>query len=422
MNAHAQTGPSLLDEHLPTLEEHHDDIQAWFNEQRAALPLPVYASVDVRDAGWKVGAVDANSFPAGFNNVGADELPQLAEGVATNLRRTHPGARHTHLYPESHTRNPGYVENLRTLCAMLHSQGFTCTIGSPALAELGSLDGLSGPLMLNQVELVDDQLRLADGREPDLVLLNHDLAEGMLPGLETMTVVPDPAMGWHRRRKSQHFAATDPFSADIAHELGLDPWLFCPTWRLSREKCLAEEDCMVELAAEADDLLARIASRYDTHGIESTPTVYVKNERGTYGLGILNVTDGEELLHLSKRRLHRLTYSKGGVDAEDFLLQEGVPTALSLDGAPLEPVVYLSDSEAASWFYRVNPKRDAMGNLNGPNAHFLSRHEMESRPEGPAITARAETWHALVAEIASLGMAKEQAQLHDPDALTSLVA
>lgn len=406
------TGPPLLDDLTPYLEERREDISAWFAEQRERLPQPIYASVDVRDAGWKVGAVDANSFPAGFNNVSAAERPRVARLIATNLRRQHPDARHVHLYPESHTRNAGYIENVRTLRQLLTLEGFEVTVGSPLLGERRALDGLSGPLLIDEVTTDGhDSLRLADGRTPDVVLLNHDMTEGVLPGLEDVPVMPDPKMGWHRRRKSEHFAAADPIIADLAKRLDLDPWLFCPTWNSSREKCLAEEDCLVEIAAEVDDLIATIQRKYDAHGIEVDPTIYVKNEKGTYGLGLLTVTQGEDLLNLSNRKLHRLTYGKGGVDAEDFLIQEGVPTMLSIDGAPAEPVIYLSDSEAASWFYRVNPKADRFGNLNTPKGYLMTHEEVTAHPDGPQVMEHAQTWHALVAELASLGMAAEQQAL-----------
>ena len=33
------------------------------------IPLPIYGSFDIRDAGWKAVVVDSNAFPAGFNNL-----------------------------------------------------------------------------------------------------------------------------------------------------------------------------------------------------------------------------------------------------------------------------------------------------------------------------------------------------------------
>ena len=93
--------------------------------------------------------------------------------------------------------------------------------------------------------------------------------------------------------------------------------------------------------------------------------------------------------------------------AEDFLIQEGVPTALELNGSPVEPVVYLVDGEAASWFYRYNPKRDRFGNLNSPSAQFIIGEEMLKEENGECIIRHAENWHALVAELSMLAMGLE---------------
>ena len=48
------------------LEANREVITAWMKKKRSEVPIPIYGSVDVRDAGWKIGVVDANHFPAGF--------------------------------------------------------------------------------------------------------------------------------------------------------------------------------------------------------------------------------------------------------------------------------------------------------------------------------------------------------------------
>ena len=58
------------------LGEKGELIQAWFEQKRAELSMPIYGSVDIRDSGYKVGVVDANFFPAGFNNICAQDLEE----------------------------------------------------------------------------------------------------------------------------------------------------------------------------------------------------------------------------------------------------------------------------------------------------------------------------------------------------------
>ena len=338
------------------LEEKRSEITQWMATKRSEVPIPIYGSVDIRDSGWKVAVVDANHFPAGFNNVSKEDESNLSSLLRDHILRLNQNCKWVHLYPESHTRNQGYVENVSTIKRLITMGGFRCTVGSPELEGHGSLDGISGPLLLNEVILDGDSL-LVEGEQPDLIMLNNDLTEGLLPGLSSNQVFPPPHMGWQRRRKSEHYACLQSYVDEIADILGID-----------RE-----------------------------------PVAFIKNDRGTYGLGIMAVSSGDQLLNLSNRKFKRLMYSKGGVDVENFLIQEGVPTLMkSTDGSPVEPVVYLVDGEAASWFYRINSKKGEMENLNSPSARFLPYSEV-----GDKFGEHAHGWHALIAELSMLAMGAE---------------
>ena len=392
------------------LEEKREEITRWMQKKREEVPIPIYGSVDIRDAGWKITVVDANHFPAGFNNVSQEDEPHLAALLGNHINRKHPGCTWVHLFPESHTRNPGYVENLSTIKRLIISAGFRCTIGSPQLADFGTLDGIKGPLRLNKVELVDQKI-LVEGEEPCLTLLNNDLTEGMIVGLNADSVSPPLHMGWQRRRKSEHYQCLQTYVEEIASILEIDPWHLITDWFVSEDKCLEKETCRKILAAEVDEFLARIQARYDDLGVDRQPVAFIKNDRGTYGLGILSVTSGDELLELSNRKMKKLMYSKGGSDVENFIIQEGVPTFLrGENGEPVEPVVYLVDGEAASWFYRMNHKKTDIGNLNTPSAQFHPYSEV-----GEIFGEHAHSWHALVAELSMLAMGLESLKQVDAE-------
>ena len=384
------------------LEENRELITNWMIKKRSEVPIPIYGSVDIRDSGWKVAVVDANHFPAGFNNISHQDVEKLSSLLKDHILRQNPECKWVHLYPESHTRNQGYIENVATIKRLIENGGFRCTVGSPELETHGSLDGITGPLVLNPV-IVEGESLLIDGEKPDLIMLNNDLTEGMVDGLGTHQVSPPPHMGWQRRRKSEHYSCLQRYVNEIAEILGIDPWHLLTDWFVSEGKCLQKETCRKILASEVDEFLARITVRYEALGIDREPVAFIKNDSGTYGLGIMAVRSGDELLTLSNRKFKKLMYSKGGVDVENFLIQEGVPTNLKTpEGAPVEPVVYLVDGEAASWFYRINPKKGEMENLNSPSAQFHPYSEV-----GTSYGEHAHGWHALIAELSMLAMGAE---------------
>ncbi len=384
------------------LEEKRSEIKKWMQEKRTEIPIPIYGSVDIRDSGWKVAVVDSNHFPAGFNNVSKNDESRLSSLLKSHILRLNEDCSWVHLYPESHTRNKGYVENVKTIKRLIEGAGYRCTVGSPELRAFGSLDGLTGPLMLDKVSLVDEAL-VVDNETPDLIMLNNDLTEGILPGLSSSQVIPPTHMGWQRRRKSEHYECLKSYIEEIAKILGVDSWHLMADWFVSEDKCLEKETCREMLAAEVDEFLANLKARYLKMGVERDPVAFIKNDRGTYGLGIMSVSSGEELLNLSNRKFKRLMYSKGGVDVENFLIQEGIPTCLKTpEGHPVEPVVYLVDGEAASWFYRINSKKGDLENLNSPSAQFVKFDEVKDK-----YGKHAHNWHALLAELSMLAMGAE---------------
>ena len=69
------------------LEANRDKISEWMAKKRSEVPIPIYGSVDIRDAGWKVAVVDANHFPAGFNNTSPEDEQHLAELLKNHINR-----------------------------------------------------------------------------------------------------------------------------------------------------------------------------------------------------------------------------------------------------------------------------------------------------------------------------------------------
>ena len=91
------------------------DIERWMRTQWQEHAVPFYASVDLRNAGFKLAPVDTNLFPGGFNNLNPAFLPLCVQAIQAAVERVCPDARGVLLVPENHTRNTFYLQNVETL-------------------------------------------------------------------------------------------------------------------------------------------------------------------------------------------------------------------------------------------------------------------------------------------------------------------
>jgi len=108
------------------------DVFDWFDSSAKGLTLPIYSSFDVRDSGVIVAPVDANIFPAGFNNIcptDKENAPALFENY---LAKHYPNSgRRIGLIAEEHTSNAYYWQNVATIKELLEASGCTVEVCWP---------------------------------------------------------------------------------------------------------------------------------------------------------------------------------------------------------------------------------------------------------------------------------------------------
>ena len=78
----------MLDLFHKNFLEYKDELDEWFLRNSKETQLPIYGSVDIRYSGWKVSVVDANYFPAGFNNLSDDLTLELSNSLKKYLNST----------------------------------------------------------------------------------------------------------------------------------------------------------------------------------------------------------------------------------------------------------------------------------------------------------------------------------------------
>jgi len=369
----ALTGP-LLDLERRILER-MPEIERWLRTQWQDHQVPFYASVDLRNAGYKLAPVDTNLFPGGFNNLNPSFLPLCVQAVQAAVERVCADARGVLLIPENHTRNVFYLRNVATLEGILRQAGMRVRIGTlnPEITSLTKVDlGDGDSLTLEPVQRNGRRVGLYDF-DPCMVLLNNDLSAGP-PAVLTkidQPVVPPLSAGWYLRKKSHHFAAYSAVADQFAALVGIDPWLIDPYFGVCGEVNFQEREGTECLASNVSDLLERITAKYAEYKIEDKPFVIVKADAGTYGMGIMTVRDVDDVRDLNRKQRNKMSTVKEGLEVTSVIIQEGVPTFESIDDAIAEPVVYMIDRFVVGGFYRVHTARGKDENLNAPGAHFV---------------------------------------------------
>jgi glutamate--cysteine ligase len=350
-------------------------IERWFRTQWLEHEVPFYASVDLRNSGFKLAPVDTNLFPGGFNNLNPDFLPLCVHAAMSAVQKICPDAQRFMLVPENHTRNLHYLSNVAVLRRILEGAGLTVRLGSliPDLKEPMEIEAGNGEkLLLEPIVRRGNRVGIEDF-DPCAVLLNNDLSGGIpqiLMGIE-QPVVPPLVAGWTTRRKSHHFHVYDRVAEGFAKLIGIDPWVINPIFSQCGKVNFNEkegEDC---LAANVEFVLNEIREKYAHYGITEQPFVIVKADAGTYGMGIMTVKSVDDVRNLNRKTRNKMSTIKEGQPVQEVLIQEGVYTFESVDGAVAEPVVYMMDQFVVGGFYRVHTERGIDENLNSPGAKFV---------------------------------------------------
>lgn len=352
-----------------------NEIETWFQQQWQATPAPVYGSVDLRNAGFKLAPVDMNLFPAGFNNLNPDFLPLSIEAAKVAITQFVPDAKRILLIPENHTRNLFYWENMKTLLHILTRAGFEVWVGSLLVDATDRMLENGDKIKLEFIVRTENKISVKDFI-PDVILLNNDLFAGIPEILQNLTqpIIPPAELGWSQRLKSGHFKHYADVSHEFAKLINIDPWFIAPLFRHCGEVNFMQregEDCLTQ---NVEQLLVAIQKKYDEYQITYKPFIIVKADAGTYGMAVMTVRNVEELRSLNRKQRTRMSASKSGQPVHRVIIQEGIYTfeTWGRENAVAEPVVYLWGQRVVGGFYRVHKERAVDENLNSPGMHFES--------------------------------------------------
>lgn len=361
------------------LKRDYAGLIAALEKRASACGNPVYASLDIRDACWKAAVVDVNLFPAGFNNLTPEDRHRAAVHMKEFLTAKLGGPRAWTLtvVPEAHTNNAGYLENLAGILAILREAGAEPRLlwPGPAIPKPWTIKTASGQ------DLV--YLPATDAlANSEALLLNHDLSGGVPAAIKDVALptFPNPRLGWYRRRKSKHHEIVDAVLKGIEKEFPqFDPWYVSLRTVVVPQVDFDSEEGLDRVAAEATKLMETLAADYAVRGITEQPRIFIKNDAGTYGIGVVSVKDPNDIRQGGRWLRNKMRKGKESVPISQVIVQEAVPSALVYqreDGKPEttvvgEPALYLVNGRPVGGFCRLHEKLgpDARWeNLNQPGS------------------------------------------------------
>lgn len=350
-----------------------NEICAWFASKTANMSYPIYSSYDIRDSGYKISNVDANIFPAGFNNICPTDK-ESAVALMDKYITKHYGetVKNIMLVTEEHTNNAFYWENVHTIRRLIESTGRVVKVAIPReLAEPMHLTSSAGNEVVVHSALKDGEL--LKSFKPDLIISNNDFSvayEEWAPTMSEFPMNPPRELGWYQRKKSSYFKFYNQLVNEFSEVAKIDPFLLRVETELFEHFDIGDENSRNELAARVDAMLARLREEYKKRGISQEPFVFVKNNAGTYGLAVIRVGSGEEVKEWSYKSRKKMKAAKGGRDVEEVIIQEGIPSIVESDGASAEPVIYMIGCELAGGFLRTHAEKGSTDSLNSPGAVY----------------------------------------------------
>lgn len=347
-----------------------------FFAEKLTNPL-IYNSIDLRHSGFKIAPVDVNCYPAGFNNL-SDSSRQIAKKIFNDfLNKNYPLAKKIAILPENHTRNFRYLENVLVLKDILENNGQREVQILSLIEEIDDvleieIEGTDKKITLQKLIKNNNQICSKSGFIPDLIIANNDFTSGIPEILQNCAqpIIPSPNLGWHVRRKSHHFDIYNKIAEEFGVLIDLDPWLISSCHRNCDDVNFKDQSGLPCVAKNVDNLLSKLKDKYTKYGINEEPYCYIKSDNGTYGMSIMTVKSGAEVLEINKKDRNKMNALKGSIQNHTAIIQEGIPTIDKIKDMIAEPMIYVMAGEVVGNLFRANDARDEKISLNAAGMSF----------------------------------------------------
>ncbi len=386
----------------------YDMVQSWFDGKSQGLSFPFYSSFDLRDSSMKISPVDANLFPAGFNNICEMDKESAIPLCQAYLKKHFPKVRNIILLAEEHTNSPFYWDNIHSLRTLLQQSGVlsvcVCVPGRNIKDRL-VLSSACGHSI--EIFLLKDKIDTAE-----LIISNNDFSVDYQLN-PPIPISPPVFAGWNTRRKHSFFKEYNLLAEEFAGLIQVQPeYLTIKTKRFT-EFDPNDPQCLKKLQEEVDIFLSELGTTYKKNLYkqnEQKPFVFLKNNSGTYGLGMTTITSARDIENWNYKIKKKMKAAKGGEKVSELIIQEGITSWLKREGAVAEPVIYLIGRQITGGFLRTHKEKGMRDNLNSPGAVYrtLCISDLEIEVEGKPM----ENVYGWIAHLGGLALAYEMKKLN----------
>ncbi len=361
----------MLKETIIYLYNNRIKINEWlFDNGLSNTPDLFYSSIDIRHSNHKIIPVDMNLFPGGFNNLSKEFLSLASSASAEYFDNIGLSKGSTILiFPENHTRNHFYIENMSVLCNIIENSGYKVIIGSL------DIDNHFYGIYKNYQEIIRQKniIITKQGITPDLILLNNDLSSGMpeiLKNLEQL-IIPSIKAGWYQRLKTVFFTEYNKIINQFCYDFKIDNFIFHTAFKDMDHVDFNSHDSMEKLQNNVELMFKTIETTYKEKNITDAPFIVVKADNGTYGMGVLSINQNFDFKKITRKEKNKMSVVKDGHKVNKIIIQEGIESILSNQNGDIsEPVIYSIGYNTVGGFYRVNQNKGKQDNLNSSGMYF----------------------------------------------------
>ncbi|MFQ5900202.1 MAG: glutamate--cysteine ligase [Thermodesulfobacteriota bacterium] len=406
----------MITEIQKLINEKQSDVLRWIENKKKAVEMPIYSSYDIRDNGVKAAIVDSNLFPGGFNNLEKESRVAASKLLKEFISKII-DSNDILVIPEAHTRNRHYLSNLFTIRCMLTRAGFKVTLGTvrdDVDDVLEVKDAKGNRFLLERMENRDGNL-VTKSFKGGFILLNNDfsVAEPSLLNEVRDPIRPLVKLGWMHRKKFNHFKHYCNLVEEFAKFMNIDPWFFCPESREVNDVDFRSGKNIGKIAMEVDKILPFLKEKYEQYNIKEEPFVFVKDNSGTYGMGVMAVNSGKDVLELNSRKRGKMATGKQRSKINSVIIQEGIATRFRMEKGNAESVLYAVGGKVVGGFMRSHYQKDERSSLSAPGVKFDTL--LEAEVTLPIVDQKKNEGdiglYEVIADIASIAIGREMAEV-----------